>query len=71
MGDARVVLARRSNHDRRPRCGRIEEGFLADIAAFDPERVGLGDTDTRYDLPAGAGRLYADAIGIAQLTFDF
>ena len=47
--------------------GRSEEGFLADVVVFDPERVGLGDTYTRYDLPGGAGRLYADANGIEHV----
>ena len=44
--------------------GRLEEGFHADLVVFDPENVGLGQTYTKYDLPAGAGRLYADAKGI-------
>lgn len=47
--------------------GRIEEGFYADVVVFDPEQVGLGNTYTRYDLPAGAGRLYADANGIEHV----
>ena len=44
--------------------GRLEEGFHADVVVFDADTVGLGETYTRYDLPAGAGRLYADASGI-------
>ncbi|HKK53680.1 MAG TPA: amidohydrolase family protein [Myxococcota bacterium] len=44
--------------------GRLEEGWHADVVVFDPARVGLGETYTKYDLPAGAGRLYAEANGV-------
>lgn len=44
--------------------GRLEVGFHGDVVVFDPDTVGLGESYTRYDLPAGAGRLYADANGI-------
>ena len=44
--------------------GRLEPGFHADVVVFDADTVGLGETYTRYDLPGGAGRLYADANGI-------
>ena len=47
--------------------GQLREGWHADIAVFDPERVGCGPTYTRFDLPAGAGRLYADAEGIEHV----
>jgi N-acyl-D-aspartate/D-glutamate deacylase len=47
--------------------GRLEEGFHADVVVFDPEEVGLGATYTKFDLPAGAGRLYADAEGIEHV----
>jgi N-acyl-D-aspartate/D-glutamate deacylase len=44
--------------------GRLEVGWHADVVVFDPETVGLGETYTKFDLPGGAGRLYADAKGI-------
>ncbi len=47
--------------------GRIEEGWHADIVVFDPDEIGLGETYTKYDLPAGAGRLYADAKGVEHV----
>ena len=37
------------------------------MVVFDPDEVGLGETYTRYDLPAGAGRLYADARGVEHV----
>lgn len=47
--------------------GRLEEGFHGDVVVFDPAKVGLGETYTKYDLPAGAGRLYADARGVEHV----
>ncbi len=47
--------------------GRLEEGFYADVVVFDPDEIGLGETYTRYDLPTGAGRLYADANGVEHV----
>jgi N-acyl-D-aspartate/D-glutamate deacylase len=44
--------------------GRLEAGWHADVVVFDPETVGPGPLHTRYDLPEGAGRLYAEADGI-------
>jgi N-acyl-D-aspartate/D-glutamate deacylase len=44
--------------------GRLVEGAHADLVLFDPEAVGCGPVHTRFDLPAGAGRLYAEATGI-------
>jgi len=47
--------------------GRLAPGCHADVVVFDPERVGPGPIHTRYDLPAGAGRLYAEADGIEHV----
>lgn len=44
--------------------GRLGPAARADIVLFDPDRVGCGPIHTRFDLPAGAGRLYAEAEGI-------
>ncbi len=47
--------------------GRIAEGAYADLVLFDPECIAPGPLHTRHDLPAGAGRLYAEAEGIAHV----
>jgi N-acyl-D-aspartate/D-glutamate deacylase len=47
--------------------GRIAEGGRADLVLFDPEAVSPGAERTRYDLPGGAARLYADASGITSV----
>ena len=47
--------------------GRIAPGYHADLVVFDPSRVGPGPERTVDDLPGGASRLYADAVGIEQV----
>lgn len=47
--------------------GRIAPGWHADLVLFDPATVGHGPERTRYDLPAGAPRLVADARGVSSV----
>jgi N-acyl-D-aspartate/D-glutamate deacylase len=47
--------------------GLLQTGYCADIVVFDPDRVDCSPTYTRHDLPGGAGRLYADALGIEHV----
>jgi N-acyl-D-aspartate/D-glutamate deacylase len=50
--------------------GRLEVGWHADVVVFDEATVECGPTHTRFDLPAGAGRLYADAKGIDHVLVN-
>ena len=47
--------------------GRITPGWHADLVLFDPATIDHGPERTRYDLPAGAPRLVADAYGITSV----
>ncbi len=47
--------------------GRIEAGAWADLVVLDPETVGSHEVAMRYDMPGGAGRLYAEADGIEHV----
>jgi len=44
--------------------GALKIGYHADLVIFDPDTVGAGPVHMRQDLPAGAGRLFADAVGV-------
>ena len=50
--------------------GRVAEGWQADLVVLDEDRIGPGPVHTRFDLPAGAGRLYAEAEGIEHVLVN-
>ena len=50
--------------------GTIKQGNWADLFVFDPDRIGCGPLHTRFDLPGGAGRLYAEAEGVGHVIVN-
>ncbi len=44
--------------------GLLRAGACADVVVFDEATVASGPMHTRFDLPAGAGRLYSEPAGI-------
>jgi N-acyl-D-aspartate/D-glutamate deacylase len=50
--------------------GRIAPGWHADIIVFDAERLAPRPTYARFDLPAGAWRLYAEAEGMLHVLVN-
>jgi N-acyl-D-aspartate/D-glutamate deacylase len=52
------------------RRGRLEPGWCADVVVFDADAIGHGPVHSRYDLPAGARRLYAEAQGVDHVLVN-
>lgn len=50
--------------------GTLTIGGAADIVVFDEDSVGSTLPTTRFDLPAGAGRLYTEATGIDSVIVN-
>lgn len=50
--------------------GELKLGHHADVVVFDPMTVGCGPVHTRHDMPAGAGRLHAEAIGMKHVIVN-
>jgi N-acyl-D-aspartate/D-glutamate deacylase len=50
--------------------GRLVRGGFADIVVLDPTTIGHGPVRTRDDLPGGASRLYADAVGVGHVLVN-
>lgn len=50
--------------------GRLVEGAHADVVVFDADTVASGTIGMRFDLPAGAGRLYAEPTGVSHVLVN-
>jgi N-acyl-D-aspartate/D-glutamate deacylase len=50
--------------------GRIERGWHADLVVLDPGCVGTEEVAMRFDLPGGAGRLFAGSQGIEHVLVN-
>jgi N-acyl-D-aspartate/D-glutamate deacylase len=50
--------------------GRLVAGACADIVVLDPTTIGHEAVRTRDDLPGGASRLYAEAIGVNHVLVN-
>jgi N-acyl-D-aspartate/D-glutamate deacylase len=50
-----------------PERGLVQEGFYADLVAFDPELVGTRPVERVHDQPGGADRLVVDSTGIEHV----
>jgi N-acyl-D-amino-acid deacylase len=47
--------------------GLVQEGFFADLVAFDPQTVGTTPVVRAYDMPGGADRLLVGSTGIEHM----
>jgi len=48
--------------------GELSLGMAADLVVFDADRVDRGPVESRADLPGGASRLYAEALGVEAVV---
>ncbi len=50
-----------------PERGLVQEGFFADLVAFDPDTVGTTPVERAYDFPGGADRLIVRSTGVEHV----
>lgn len=49
---------------------QLEPDWHADVVVFDPATIHSQEIALRYDLPGGAGRVYADAVGVDHVLVN-
>jgi N-acyl-D-aspartate/D-glutamate deacylase len=50
--------------------GRLQAGWFADVVVLDPDEIGPSEVRMRFDLPAGAPRLFGGAEGIDHVLVN-
>ena len=50
--------------------GVLREGSYADVLVLDPAEIGTEEVAMRFDLPGGAGRLYAESTGVDHVLVN-
>ena len=50
--------------------GVLREGAYADVLVLDPAEIGTEEVAMRFDLPGGAGRLYAESTGVDHVLVN-
>ena len=50
--------------------GQLQKGWHADVVVLDPTKVATDEVAMQFDLPGGAGRLYAGARGIDHVLVN-
>jgi N-acyl-D-amino-acid deacylase len=50
-----------------PERGLVQQGFFADLVAFDPQSVGTTPVERVHDQPGGADRLVVDSTGVEHV----
>jgi N-acyl-D-aspartate/D-glutamate deacylase len=50
--------------------GRLEVGACADVVVFDETTLATGEITMQFDLPAAAGRLYAEPVGVDHVLVN-
>src|SRR5262249_46256702 len=50
--------------------GLVQEGFFADLVAFDPDTIGTKPVERVHDFPGGADRLVVESTGVEHMWIN-